>query len=145
MNLPTRTFFNQLVRRDPFADMDDLLRGFAPAISKQYERTLEMRLDVNEDDDSYFVNVDMPGVKKEDIDVSIDGNQVTIRAEVKRELSQGKGKEIHSERYSGEAYRSFALPAEIDSGKAKAAYDGGVLSLTLPKKAETSAKHLSVN
>ena len=67
-----------------------------------------------------------------------------VRAEVKREKSSGKGKELYNERYSGQAYRSFSLPSEIDSGNAKAAYDGGVLTLTLPKKAGSAVKHLSI-
>lgn len=147
MNLPTRRSpFNQLARLDPFVDFDDLFRGLIPrSMAQQYERTMEMRLDVNEDDQNYIVNVDMPGVRKEDIDVSVEGNQISIRAEVKRELQQGKGKEIYNERYSGQAYRAFTLPSEVDSTKAQATYDGGVLTLTLPKKANTEARHLSVN
>lgn len=148
MTLPTRwNPFGQLSRMDPFADFEDLLRGFGPAprsLAREYERTLDMRLDVNEDDKGYVVNVDMPGVKKDDIDVSIEGNQVAIRAEVKREKSSDKGKEIYNERYSGQAYSAFTLPAEIDSTAAQAVYDGGVLTLTLPKKAGMEAKRVSV-
>lgn len=147
MTLPTRwNPFGQISRMDPFADFEDLLRTIGGrSLAREYERTMDMRLDVNEDEKGYVVNVDMPGVKKEDIDVSIEGNQVAIRAEVKREKSRDKGKEIYNERYSGQAYRAFTLPAEIDSATAQAAYDGGVLTLTLPKKASTASKHLSVN
>lgn len=147
MTLPTRwNPFGQISRMDPFTDFEDLLRTFGTrSLAREYDRTLDMRLDVNEDDKGYVVNVDMPGVRKEDIDISIEGNQVAIRAEVKREKSRGQGKEIYNERYSGQAYRAFTLPAEIDSATAHAAYDGGVLTLTLPKKASTASKHLSVN
>lgn len=147
MNLPTRRNpFNQLARLDPFVDFEDLFRGLIPrSMAQQYERTMDMRLDVNEDDKNYVVNVDMPGVRKEDIDVSVEGNQITIRAEVKRELQQGKGKEIYNERYSGQAFRAFTLPSEVDSATAQAAYDGGVLTLTLPKKATSETKHLPIN
>lgn len=147
MTMPTRwNPFGQISRMDPFTDFEDILRTFGGrSLAREYERTLDMRLDVNEDDKGYVVNVDMPGVKKEDIDVSIEGNQVSVRAEVKREKSRDKGKEIYNERFSGQAYRSFTLPAEIDSAAAQAAYDGGVLTLTLPKKAGTASKHLSVN
>jgi HSP20 family protein len=147
MTMPTRwNPIGSLSRMDPFADFDDLFRGFSmrPSIAREYERTMDMRLDVNEDDREYVVNVDMPGVKKDDIDISVEGNQITVRAEVTREKSGGKGKELYNERYSGQAYRSFSLPSEIDSGTAKAVYDGGVLTLTLPKKTGTAVKHLSI-
>ena len=146
MTLPTRwNPFGQISRTDPFADFEDLLRTLGGrSLAREYERTMDMRLDVNEDEKGYVVNVDMPGVKKEDIDVSIEGNQVAIRAEVKREKSDDKGKEIYNERYSGQAYRSFTLPVEIDSTAAQAAYDGGVLTLTLPKKASTASISQSI-
>jgi len=147
MAIPTRwNPIGPLSRVDPFFDFDDLLRGFGmrPSIARDYERTLDMRLDVNEDDKEYVVNVDMPGVKKGDIDISVEGNQITVRAEVKREKSSGKGKELYNERYSGQAYRSFSLPTEVDSGTAKAIYDGGVLTLTLPKKSGSAVKHLPI-
>jgi len=147
MTLPTRwNPFGQISRMDIFPDLEDLLRTFGSrSLAREYERTMDMRLDVNEDDKGYVVNIDMPGVKKEDIDISIEGSQVVVRAEVKREKSRDKGKEIYNERYSGQAYRSFTLPAEIDSTAAQANYDGGVLTLTLPKKTGTASKHLSVN
>lgn len=133
-------------RIEQLFDSDDLFRSFGlrPSLSREYDRAMDMRMDVSEDDHEYTVRVDMPGVRKHDIDVTIDGNQVTVRAEVSRETSSDKGKEIYSERYSGEAYRSFSLPAEVDGNHAKAAYDGGVLTLTLPKKSETTAKHLTI-
>lgn len=147
MTLPTRwNPIGSLSRMDPFFDFDDLLRGIAPrrSLAHEYERTMDMRLDVNEDDKAYTVNVDIPGVKKNDIDISVEGNQVTLRAEVKREKSREKEKEIYNERYSGQAFRAFTLPTEIDSASAKATYDGGVLTLILPKKEGASVKHLPV-
>lgn len=147
MTMPTRwNPISPLARMEPLFDFDDLFRGLAlrPGIAREYERTMDMRLDVNEEDGQYIVNVDMPGVKKEDIDISVEGRQVTVRAEVKREKSTGKGKEIYNERYAGQAFRSFLLPAKIDSGKAKAIYDGGVLTLTLPKELDTASRRLEV-
>lgn len=147
MTMPTRwNPISPLARMEPLFDFDDLFRGLGlrPGIAREYERTMDMRLDVNEEDGQYIVNVDMPGVKKEDIDISVEGSQVTVRAEVKREKSTGKGKEIYNERYAGQAFRSFSLPAKIDSGKAKAIYDGGVLTLTLPKELDTASRRLEV-
>lgn len=133
-----------LARIDPF--FDEWLNGLGvrPALAKEYERAMEMRLDVREDEDHYSVLIDLPGVKKTDIDVSVEGHQVSIRAEVNRDKSDKKGKQIHSERFSGQAYRSFRLPLEIDGEKATAAYDGGVLSLNLPKKNAAAGKRISV-
>lgn len=136
--------FRQIARFDPFTDIEDVLRGWLPRGNRQFERAMDMRLDVSETDKSYAISVDLPGVRKDDIDVAVEGSQVTISADVKRDSSSQHGREIHSERYSGHAYRSLSLPQEIDAAAAKAQYDGGVLTLTLPKKNGAAARHLEV-
>ena len=147
MNLPTRwNPFRQVSRFDPLNDFEDLFRSMAlRPMSRQDENAMELRMDVTEDDKTYRITVDVPGVKKENIDVSVDGNLVTISAEVTREQSSDNEKQLYSERYSGKAYRSFSLPFEVDSGKAEARYDGGVLKLTLPKQASAGSRHLSIH
>lgn len=146
MALPTRyNPLRQVSLLDPFVDLEDMFRGNGARLSRGYEKTLEMHMDVHEDDKAYLITVDVPGVKKEDIDVSVEGNLVTITAEVKREQSREKQKEVHSERFHGKAFRSFTLPTEVDSGKSEARYDGGVLSLTLSKKGDGGSRHLSIN
>jgi HSP20 family protein len=146
MALPTRyNPLRQVSLLDPFVDLEDLFRGNGTRSSRGYEKALEMHMDVHEDDKAYHITVDVPGVKKEDIDVSVEGNMVTITAEVKREQSREKEKEVHSERFHGKAFRSFTLPTEVDSGKSQARYDGGVLSLTLSKKGDSGSRHLSIN
>lgn len=149
MNLPTHwNPFRQISRFDPISDIEDLFRGFSPrpiSLSRDYERALDMRMDVSEDDKAYKVTVDMPGIKKEAIDVSVDGNQITISAEVKRDLLPDNEKSLYSERFSGKAYRSFTLPFDVDSTKSNATYDGGVLTLTLPKKASAESKRLQIH
>lgn len=131
---------------DPFTDFEDLIRGFENrGLARPYERTLEMRMDVHEDDKAYRITVDVPGVKKEDIDIAVEGNQVTITADVKQEVSRDTEREVRRERFEGKAFRSFSLPMEVDSTKAGAHYDGGVLSLTLPKKTDTQARRISIN
>lgn len=81
------------------------------------------------------MQAEVPGVPKDDIHVALDGNVVTLRAEIKQEDSSRKDdKVLRSERYFGEVSRSFQLPVEIDTASASAKYDNGVLSLTLPKK-----------
>jgi len=97
-------------------------------------------MDVVEDDATYRVKAEIPGVKKEDIAVAIDGNQVSITAEVRKESEQKKGETvIRTERYYGQQARSFALVSEIDSSTATAKYQDGVLELVLPKKGSGGA------
>jgi HSP20 family protein len=91
------------------------------------------------------VRADIPGVKKEDIQVSVEGDQVSLSAEVKQEKEEKKGeKTIYSERSYGMASRSFTLPTDVDAQGAKAEYKDGVLNLTLPKKANGSSKRIAI-
>lgn len=137
--------FKQVARMDPVSDMEEMFRGFGlRPLLRDAETPLELRMDVTENENSYLVTVDVPGVKKEDVEVSIDGNQVTISAEVKRESKKTEGKDIRSERYYGTAYRAFMLPHEIDDSKALAQYENGVLQLTLPKKAGAKAHRITI-
>lgn len=147
MALPTRWNPLRPTRLlDPFVDLEDLIQGLgARSLTHGYDKTLEMRMDVQEDDKAYRITVDVPGVKKEDIDVSVEGNQLTITAEVKREQARETAKDLLSERFYGKAFRSFSLPNEVDSSKSEARYDGGVLSLTLPKKGDTQSRHLAIH
>jgi HSP20 family protein len=104
-----------------------------------------MKVDVAERGDSYVVHAELPGVRKEDIQVTIDGAQVTLSAEVKREKEVNEGARwLHVERSVGKATRSFALPQEIDEAKADAKFRDGVLELTLPKKAAAARKQISI-
>ena len=108
--------------------------------------TLKMRIDVSEKDESYLVKADIPGVKKEDIHVRIDGNIVQIDAEVKREKDTRTDgdKILRSERYWGNVSRTFSLSQDVDDAKAQAKYADGVLTLELPKKATSASKKVTV-
>ena len=147
MNLPARwNPLRQISRFDPIEDIFSNL-GLRP-FQRELQQTmnnLDMRMDVTEDDKSYCIKIDVPGVKKEDIDVLVEGNQVTISAEIKRDKARENDKDLYTERYIGKAFRSFTLPSEVDSSKSDAHYDGGVLTLTLPKTANTVSKRLSVH
>ena len=106
---------------------------------------MQIKMDVKEDNNAYTVHADIPGVKKEDIQVSIEGNQVSISAETRAEKEEKKGEKVlRSERYFGKVARSFTLAHEVDEAKAQAKYSDGVLELTLPKKAAGSAKKLAI-
>jgi len=139
---------NELRVKDLF-DMDPLESSFRnllrPWRFEGAERAPQIKIDLSEHDDSYMVKADIPGVRKEDIDVRIDRNQVTISAEVKQEKEEKKdGRVLRSERQYGFASRSFALASDIDDTQADAKYQNGVLELRLPKKATSSSKKLSV-
>ena len=135
-----------LTRVDPFGDMDDLFKGFfMRPVLFEGQPQMQIKLDLKEDDNAYTVHADIPGVKKEDIHVSIDGNQVSISAESRMEKEEKKGEKVlRSERFCGKVARSFTLAHDVDEAKSQAKYSDGVLELTLPKKAASSAKKLAI-
>jgi HSP20 family protein len=137
--------FREVTRFDPFFDMTPLWNDWRlPAIDLEPAPTIKM--DVAEDDKGYTVKAEIPGVTKEDIAVSVDGNMVSISAEVKHDKEEKDGEKVlRSERYYGAVARSFTLPTDIDMGTAAATYEGGVLTLTLPKTAGTKMTKLAVH
>ncbi len=131
---------------DPFsaAPFDDLFRGFFKPVRME-QASVAIKVDVAEKDGAYLVRAEIPGVAKDDIQVSIDGNQVTIGAEVKRETDRKEGERVlHSERYFGSAFRSFTLPAELDEAASAAKYENGILELTLAKKPAVAGRRLTI-
>jgi len=137
-----------ITRWDPFDDVDELFKGFflrPMRLESGPEQPVRVKMDVREDDKAYTVHAEIPGVKKEDISVSIDGNQVSISAEVKSQKEEKQGEKVlRSERYYGRVYRAFSLSQDVDQERAQAKYDNGVLELTLPKKAATATRRLTV-
>ena len=137
-----------ITRWDPYDDsFDEVIKGFflRPMRFEQQQEPVRLKIDVKEDDKAYTVHGEIPGVKKEDIQISIDGNQVAISAEVKRQKEEKQGEKVlRIERQFGKVYRAFALPQDVDQEKAQARYENGVLELTLPKKAAASSRTLTV-
>lgn len=125
---------------------DDFFRDVAPSY---YVRPLhgdpllsptQIKVDVKESDTDYTVHAEIPGVDKADIHVTLDGNAVTLSAEIKQQDSTNKGdKVLRNERYFGSVSRSFQLPMDIDRDVSKAKFENGVLTLTLAKKKMTGA------
>lgn len=119
---------------------DELFRDFGPgfAVRPLHGNPLpapdKIKLDISESDNAYTVTAEVPGVAKDDIHVSIDGNTITLRAEVRQHDRQEKENAVHSERYYGVISRSFQLPVDIDESQSSARSDNGVLTLTLAKK-----------
>ncbi len=139
-----------ITRFDPFNDIvDDLFKGFFVRPVGYDARTAHdmprLKVEVTEKNGAYQVTADLPGVKKEDIHVDIDGAQLTLTAEVKREKEAAEGERVlHSERVFGKVSRSFTLPQELDEAKAEAKFRDGVLELTLPKKAAAARKAITI-
>lgn len=141
-----------VTRFDPFNDLvDDLFKGFLVrplAFEGRVNGGFDLpraKVDVAEKNGAYVVTAELPGVKKEDIHVNIDGAQVTLEAEVKREKEATKDERVlHTERVYGKLSRSFTLPQEVDEAKAEAKFRDGVLELTLPKKAAAQRKQISI-
>lgn len=137
-----------ITRYDPFNELvDDLFKGFfvRPMAFEGRAELPRMKVEVAEKNGAYVVTAELPGVKKEDIDVAIDGAQVTLTAEVKREKEVARDERVlHTERTFGKVSRSFALPQEVDEAKAEAKFRDGVLELTLPKKAAATRKSITI-
>ena len=140
-----------VTRYSPIGDIfDDLFKGFVvrpvsyDAAAAAGERR-QFKIDVSEQNGEYKVLADLPGVKKEDIRVSVDGDVVSISAETKNEKEVKEGERVvHSERYFGKYSRSFCLGQDINEAAAQAKYADGVLELVLPKKAAPATRHLTV-
>jgi HSP20 family protein len=139
-----------ITRYDPFNDLvDDIFKGFLvrPVAyeGRGGDSPLRMKVDVAEKNGAYTVTAELPGVRKDDIQVSIDGTQVTLAAEIKREKEVSQDERVlHAERTFGKVTRSFSLPQEVDEAKAEAKFRDGVLELTLPKKAAAQRKQITI-
>jgi HSP20 family protein len=138
-----------ITRFNPLEDtFENLFRGvpmWLPIPETRVPAPAQFRMDVSENDKEYQVLAELPGVKKEEIRITINGNEVAVSAEVKHEQDvKSGGTVLRAERYFGKLQRSFALGQEVDEGAAKAKYNDGVLELTLPKKAVAATKRLAV-
>jgi HSP20 family protein len=137
-----------LTRYDPFGELfDDLFKGFfvRPVLSERRDTAPRLKVDVAEENGAFKVLAEIPGVKKDDLQVTIDGDEVSIGAEVKQEKDVKEGSRVvHSERYYGKVSRTFRLGYEVDEAKAQAKYADGVLELVLPKKAAAGHRRLMI-
>lgn len=137
--------FSDISRFEPFRNFDEMINNLRLMPWSGVEAESRIRLDVSETDDAYMIKADMPGVSKEDIKVNVEGNQVTIQSEVKKESEEKKeGKVVRCERYYGQQSRSFTLAQDVDDARAEAKYQDGVLLLTLPKKPGSASKQISI-
>lgn len=147
-NLTRFNPFRGITRVDPFGrELDDIFKGFFLTPMPLNElSTGQFPIDVSEDDKNYTVRAELPGFKKEDINISVAGDQVSITAETKKEKEEKKGSQVVlRECYYGRQSRSFTLPQNVDDGKTTAKYEDGVLCLTLPKKGNGKNKSITID
>jgi len=139
------------IRRAPVSGSFDRLFDsvvedyFAPAKNKTASATIAPRVNVTESEKAYVVEAELPGVVKENVKISVDGKQVTLEAEVKREVERKEGETVvFAERTVQKFARSFTLATEVDDEHTVAKLENGVLTLTLPKKEAMRPKHIQV-
>ncbi|WP_061958545.1 Hsp20/alpha crystallin family protein [Cupriavidus pauculus] len=125
--------------------ISDMMQGMLRAFRGAADAGMTFKVDVAESDGSYVLTAELPGVKKEDIDINVERGTVMIAAKVERTSEQHEGERmIRHERYSGNMRRAFTLDADIDESKVDATYDKGVLRLVLPKKEATPQRRIAI-
>jgi HSP20 family protein len=138
---PLEQGFNRMVE----SMFQDFLAPLAQGGRRLEEGLAMPRLDVSETEKSFEVQAELPGVKKEDIKVAIDGQRVTIEGECQQANEQRQGEQVvYSERSTRRYQRSFTLPSEVDDAGAEARLENGILMLTLPKKQGAAARRLTI-
>ncbi|MBF0387823.1 MAG: Hsp20/alpha crystallin family protein [Candidatus Omnitrophica bacterium] len=145
-----------VVWKNPFFEMEKLHRdlnhffegslpGKGGAESSLLAGCWSPAVDVVDTKEKVIVKVDLPGLKKEDIDVSIENGVLTIRGEKKQEIEHKNGDVLRSERYYGSFYRAFTLPSSVDAGKVNARFEDGVLELSVLKKEESKPRQIKID
>ena len=138
---------SQLRRYDPFAiePVGDMFQGLLRSFRGGVDGALPFKVDVTESDTAYNVVAEIPGAKKEDIDVTVDRGTVMLSAKVERQSEKKEGERvIRSERYSGSMQRLLTLDAAIDEGKVEATYENGLLRVMLPKKEASPQQRITI-
>jgi HSP20 family protein len=142
---------SNLMRWDPFDDMrslrqrmDRLFGDFAPRVLTWEPAELGFALDVYETDDALVVRGALPGVRPEEVDISVTGDVLTIKGETKSEEETKDGNYHRRELRYGSFARSIPLPTRVNHDKAEATFENGVLTVTLPKAEEVKPKSIKI-
>lgn len=131
--------------RDPFSLIDTMFNDWAALPRASTALVSRARIDVAERNGAYEVRAELPGVKKEDIAIDIDGASVSISAKLSSQTERKEGERVLYSERSHESYaRAFELPQAVDAQSAEAKFENGVLTLTLPKKDAPKSTRLSV-
>jgi HSP20 family protein len=125
--------------------VDETMRALYPHEDEELEKGTWMpAVDIHETEDGYVVKADLPGIKKDDIQIDLKDSTLTLKGEKKFEENVSKDNYVRTERSYGTFVRSFTLPENVDAEKIKASYKDGVLELTLPKREEAKPKQIKV-
>lgn len=143
---------SNITRWDPLRDMVSLREAMDRLLEESFVRpygssggrATSLALDVYEQDEDIKVRASIPGIKPEDIDISITGDTLTIRGETQEEKEEQQGNYHMRERRFGAFHRSITLPTMVNADQAEATYENGVLTLTLPKAEEAKPKSIEV-
>lgn len=132
----------------------DRVENLFPELFRRWARPLQLiddtelpadiRVDITENDKEYLVTAEIPGAKKEDVRVSIDGSYVSIAAEINKDEERKSGRSIVRETFRGSVSRGFSLASEVDDKNAVAKLEDGILRLTLPKREGAPQKLLKI-
>jgi HSP20 family protein len=144
-----------LIPWSPFRELEEMERRFDEVFGRSFPPSIWRRLpmeqmawapavDVFEKGDKLVVKAEVPGMKEDDIHVSVEGDMLTIRGEKKTESEVKDEDYYRCERSYGSFFRSVALPSTVDASKIEADYEDGVLEVTLPKKPEVKPKKVAV-
>ena len=139
----------------PFSEIDEMERRMSEIFERPFLPSIWRRLpveqmvwapaiDVFEKGDKFIVKAEVPGIKEDDIHVSVEGDMLNIKGEKKTESEVKEEDYYRSERSYGSFFRSIALPSTVDAGKIEADYDNGVLEITIPKKPEVKPKKVAI-
>ena len=135
---------------NPYRDMEDWERQFEDLLGRPLwkpngERAWMPAVDVFEKDDKFIIKAELPGMKEDDIDVSVVGNTLAIKGEKQTESEVKEEEYYRCERTYGSFYRSVPLPSSVDANKIEANYENGILEVSLPKAAEAKPKKVKVS
>jgi len=153
-NLIKRTEGGQaLQRRDPFQDMRNVMRDWmgwdpfqamAPLTGRAFRDTFEPGFDVRETANSYVIEADLPGVKPEDVEITLTGNRLQITGKRETEEESKQGTFFCCERFFGTFTRAFTLPEGTDADHAASNFRDGVLTVTIPKRPEAQPRRIQI-
>lgn len=132
--------FRQLQER-----MNRLWRGFGPSAEGEEMETWSVPLDVMQQGDNFVVHASMPGVKPDDIKISVEDNVLTIRGQTASEFERKQGNYLMRERRSGSFHRALRLPDTVDIDQAQTSYENGVLTVTIPRIESKKARELKIS
>jgi HSP20 family protein len=143
----------KLAKRDPFRDVDEFFGRPHWALDLPFRGGRELsgsrfdwspRVDVRETKDDFQIDAEIPGIKREEVEINVDNHVLTIQGETKREKKEEDEEYHRVERYYGSFSRSFSLPENVDEEKIEASFKDGLLTLTVPKTEKAKPKKIEV-